>query len=96
MQRLDVTDLGDWAPPADLRVLVNSAGVRLQYLPVEHTELDEWHETFRTNVFGLVELTKRAIPVLRGNGGGVICNVSSAAILLPHPFMATYRAARPR
>jgi NAD(P)-dependent dehydrogenase (short-subunit alcohol dehydrogenase family) len=94
VQRLDVTDPGAWAPPADLRVLVNSAGVRLQYLPVEHTEPAEWHETFCTNVFGLAELTRRAIPALRANGGGVICNVSSAAILLPHPFMATYRASK--
>jgi len=94
VQRLDVTAPGDWTPPAELRVLVNSAGVRMQYLPVEHTEPDEWHDTFRTNVFGLAELTRRAIPVLRANGGGVICNVSSAAILLPHPFMATYRASK--
>jgi NAD(P)-dependent dehydrogenase (short-subunit alcohol dehydrogenase family) len=94
VQRLDVTAPGDWSPPDDLRVLVNSAGVRLQYLPVEHTDLDEWHDTFRTNVFGLAELTKRAIPALRANRGGVICNVSSAAILLPHPFMATYRASK--
>jgi NAD(P)-dependent dehydrogenase (short-subunit alcohol dehydrogenase family) len=99
VERLDVTRPHDWAVPDDLRILVNSAGVRLRYLPIEDTPLDEWHDTFATNVFGLVELTRRALPVLRRNAtergaSVVVCNVSSAAILLPHPFMASYRASK--
>jgi NAD(P)-dependent dehydrogenase (short-subunit alcohol dehydrogenase family) len=101
--RLDVTRADEFDVPEGLRVLVNSAGVRLRYLPVEETPLDEWRETFETNVFGLAELTRRALPVLRrtadtrraeGRSGVVVCNVSSSSILLPHPFMGTYRASK--
>ena len=41
VQRLDVTDPGDFAFPRDLSVLVNNAGVRRAYLPVEHVPVGE-------------------------------------------------------
>jgi NAD(P)-dependent dehydrogenase (short-subunit alcohol dehydrogenase family) len=103
VERLDVRRADEFAVPEGLRVLVNSAGVRLRYLPVEETPLDEWRETFETNVFGLVELTRRALPVMRrtaearraeGHADVVVCNVTSSSILLPHPFMGTYRASK--
>jgi NAD(P)-dependent dehydrogenase (short-subunit alcohol dehydrogenase family) len=94
LERLDVTRPGDFAFPDGLRVLVNNAGVRLKYLPVETAGPEEWRETFETNVFGLVEVTRRAIPKLRAAGGGVICNVTSASMLGPLPFFATYRASK--
>ena len=34
VQQLDLSALGDYAPPADLRVLVNNAGYRGPYLPI--------------------------------------------------------------
>jgi len=94
VERLDVTRAADFEPPDGLRVLVNNAGVRLQYLPVETASEQEWRDTFETNVFGLIEVTRRAIPKLRAAGGGVICNVTSASILGPLPFFGTYRASK--
>lgn len=90
LARLDLCDPGDFAFPEDLRVLVNNAGVRRAYLPVEATKIDEWRAVFETNVFGTLEITRRAVPVLRAAGGGVIGNVTSAAILAPRPFFGTY------
>jgi NAD(P)-dependent dehydrogenase (short-subunit alcohol dehydrogenase family) len=49
---------------------------------------------FETNVFGLIEVTRHAIPVLRASGGGVLCNVTSSSILAPVPFYAPYRASK--
>ncbi len=49
---------------------------------------------FATNVFGLVEVTKRAVPIMRAGGGGVICNVTSSSTLAPVPFLGTYRASK--
>jgi NAD(P)-dependent dehydrogenase (short-subunit alcohol dehydrogenase family) len=97
--RLDVTDLGGFSFPAELSVLVNNAGVRLSYLPVEMSNgnseaADEWRTTFETNVFGLSDLLRRAIPVLRDNGRGVICTITSASILVPMPFFSVYRASK--
>jgi NAD(P)-dependent dehydrogenase (short-subunit alcohol dehydrogenase family) len=94
LQRLDVTDPSTITMPAGLRVLVNNAGVERPHLPFENTPLDDWRQLFDTNVFGLVETTKRAVPLLREGGGGVICNVTSSSILAPVPFYAIYRASK--
>jgi NAD(P)-dependent dehydrogenase (short-subunit alcohol dehydrogenase family) len=91
---LDVTRLESFTPPEGLRVLVNNAGVETAYLPVEHAPADAWRGVFETNVFGLVELTRRAIPALRRAGGGAIVNVTSASLLFPMPFYAAYRASK--
>jgi NAD(P)-dependent dehydrogenase (short-subunit alcohol dehydrogenase family) len=93
-QRLDLLDPGALALPERLRVLVNNAGVDGEYLPVEEAPLALWRRLFETNLFGLVELTRRAIPKLRAAGGGVICNVTSASLLFPMPFYAAYRASK--
>ena len=92
--RLDVNDPGSIEIPAGLRVLVNNAGVEGENLSVEHAPIEAWREVFETNVFGLVEVTRRAIPVLRATGGGVICNVTSCSLLVPMPFFAVYRASK--
>jgi NAD(P)-dependent dehydrogenase (short-subunit alcohol dehydrogenase family) len=91
--RADVRDARSFEIPSDLRVLVNNAGVRGAYLPVEEAPSDYWRDTFETNVFGLAELCRRAIPALRASRG-VLCNVSSASLLVPLPFFAVYRASK--
>jgi NAD(P)-dependent dehydrogenase (short-subunit alcohol dehydrogenase family) len=93
VERLDVTDPATMKLPDGLRVLVNNAGVERPHLPFESTPAEHWREMFDTNVFGLVEITKRAIPLLR-SGGGVICNITSSSILAPVPFYAIYRASK--
>ena len=94
VERLDVTDPATIALPAGLRVLVNNAGVESDNLPLEFMPLDSWQRLFATNVFGLVEVTKRAVPLLRTTGGGVICNITSSSTLAPVPFLGTYRASK--
>lgn len=80
--------------PRGLQVLVNNAGTETAYLPVEHAPLAAWREVFETNVFGLAEVTRRAVPELRQLGSGVVCNVTSASLLFPMPFFAVYRASK--
>src|SRR5580700_8000734 len=92
--RTDVNDPDSYDLPGDLRVLVNNAGVDSPYLPVEHSELGDWRSLFETNVFGLVGMTKAAIPNLRANRPAVICNISSSSILASVPFYAAYRASK--
>ncbi len=94
VQRLDVTDPAAFTFPGDLRVLVNNAGVEDDNLPVEKMSIDAWRRLFETNVFGLVDVTRRAVPVLRAAGGGVICNITSSSILGPVPFLGGYRASK--
>ncbi len=92
--RLDVNDPATVAIPDDLRVLVNNAGVDSAYLPVEHSELDDWRAVLETNVLGLVGVTMAAIPTLRANRPSVVCNISSSSILASVPFYAPYRASK--
>ncbi|MFP8874312.1 MAG: SDR family NAD(P)-dependent oxidoreductase [Myxococcota bacterium] len=91
---LDVTRPESIEIPDGLRVLVNNAGIEGPYLPVENAPMELWRDMFETNVFGLVEVTRRAIPVLRANRGGVLCNITSCSTLLPVPFFAAYRASK--
>jgi NAD(P)-dependent dehydrogenase (short-subunit alcohol dehydrogenase family) len=86
--QLDVTAAASFAMPTKLRVLVNNAAVEFENLPVEHTTIDDWRAMFETNVFGLVDVTRRAIPSLRAAGGGVICNITSSSLFVPMPFFA--------
>jgi NAD(P)-dependent dehydrogenase (short-subunit alcohol dehydrogenase family) len=94
VQRMDVNDPATVDLPDGLRVLVNNAGVEDENLPIEVMPLELWRRLFETNVFGLVSVTRAAIPKLRANGGGVICNVTSSSILAPVPFLGAYRASK--
>jgi NAD(P)-dependent dehydrogenase (short-subunit alcohol dehydrogenase family) len=94
VDRLDVTEPESIAIPAGLRVVVNNAGVDKAYLPVEHAPLSLWREMFETNLFGVVEVVRRAVPRLREAGGGVVCNVTSCSVLTAVPFYAAYRASK--
>jgi NAD(P)-dependent dehydrogenase (short-subunit alcohol dehydrogenase family) len=93
-ERLDVTDPASIAIPDRLRVVVNNAGVDKDYLPVEHAPLSLWREMFETNLFGVVEVVRRAVPRLRAMGGGVVCNITSSSYLNAVPFYAAYRASK--
>ena len=94
VERIDVNDATTIRIPDGLRVLVNNAGVEGDYLPVEHTPSSLYRALFETNVFGLLDVTRRAIPSLRAAGGGVVCNVTSCSLLAPMPFFAAYRASK--
>lgn len=96
VERLDVTDPETIVLPDDLRVLVNNAGIESDNLPIEHMPADMWRRMFETNVFGLVEVTRRAVPIMRLLGEGVICNVTSSSTLAPVPFLGMYRASKAR
>jgi NAD(P)-dependent dehydrogenase (short-subunit alcohol dehydrogenase family) len=94
VQQMDVTRPDTIELPDELRVLVNNAGIEREHLPVEETPLELWRDMFETNLFGLVEVTRQAVPRLRAAGGGVICNIGSSSVLSPVPFYAAYRASK--
>ena len=92
--RLDVTKPETIVLPDELRVLVNNAAVEREHPSFEATPMELWRAMFETNVFGLIEVTRRAIPSLRRAGGGVLCNVTSSSMLAPVPFYAPYRSSK--
>jgi len=92
--RLDVTEPSTYVIPESLRVLVNNAGADGDHVPVEHADLREWRAIFETNVFGMVDLTRAALPTLRANAPAVVATITSSSILMPVPFYAAYRASK--
>ena len=57
-------------------VLVNNAGYG--YLAaIEEGDDKEVRDMFETNVFGLVDMTKAVLPLMRAQGNGLVVNVSS-------------------
>lgn len=62
-----------------LDILVNNAGIRIEEYGRRPSEqpLQQWRETFETNLFGLVAVTQAFLPPLRMSAAGRIVNVSS-------------------
>ncbi|MFG2263770.1 SDR family oxidoreductase [Streptomyces sp. NPDC048720] len=62
-----------------LDILVNNAAIRIEEYGRQPSEqpLQQWRHTFDTNLFGVVEVTKAFLPLLRKSAGGRIVNVSS-------------------
>ncbi len=92
--RLDVDEPDPSVVPERLELLVNNAGVDTANLPVEAVPADEWARVFRTNVLGLAEVTRLALPALRAGAPSVLCNLTSAGLSVPMPFFGVYRASK--
>ena len=76
-----------------LDVLVNNAGVGA-FGDVEAMAHDEWRRVIDTNLTGVFNCCKAAIPHLRRRGGGWIINVSSLAGSNPFAGGASYCASK--
>lgn len=74
-------------------ILVNSAGVGVG-VPVAELPHDEWHRIIGTNLTGVFNCCKAAIPHLRTRGGGWIVNISSLASTSPFAGGAAYCASK--
>jgi NAD(P)-dependent dehydrogenase (short-subunit alcohol dehydrogenase family) len=76
-----------------LDVVVNNAGVGM-IGSVELTSDEEVKSIFDTNVFGVLNVCRHAIPVLREGGGGYLINVTSMAGRIGLPFQGIYCATK--
>jgi NAD(P)-dependent dehydrogenase (short-subunit alcohol dehydrogenase family) len=74
-------------------VVVNNAGYA-NLAAVEDISLDDFREQVDANLFGVVNVTKAALPVLRAQGGGHIIQVSSVGGRLATPGLSAYQAAK--
>ncbi|HWE68584.1 MAG TPA: SDR family NAD(P)-dependent oxidoreductase [Acidimicrobiales bacterium] len=98
---LDVTDpAGTEAAVAaavaafgQLDVVVNNAGYA-DLGSVEDFTLADFRRQIDTNLFGVINVTKAALPVLRQQGGGHIIQVSSIGGRLATAGLSAYQAAK--
>jgi NAD(P)-dependent dehydrogenase (short-subunit alcohol dehydrogenase family) len=100
---LDVTDTGSvdraWAEinastgGSGVDVLVNNAGFALAG-PVEILTDADVRRQFATNVFGLLTMTRAALPAMRARGSGRVINISSLVGRTTFPGMGVYGATK--
>jgi NAD(P)-dependent dehydrogenase (short-subunit alcohol dehydrogenase family) len=76
-----------------LDVLVNNAGYG-NINSIEVTSLTDFREQIETNLFGVVNVTKAAIPLLREQRSGHIIQISSVGGRLAPPGRGAYAAAK--
>jgi len=82
-----------------LWALINNAGIVIPG-PIEHLSLSEWRRQFDVNFFGVVELTRRALPLLRravkklGAHAPRVMLVSSIGGRIAQPIMAPYTSSK--
>lgn len=75
-------------------ILVNNAGTIGQNGNFEDTPLEEWRSVFELNLFAVVELTQKVVPLMQKQGWGRIINVSSENGTQPYPDMIHYSASK--
>ena len=74
-------------------VLVNNAGYG--YLTaIEEGDEDGYRAQFETNMFGLIAMTKAALPKMRQRGSGHIVNIASLGGLIGNPGSGYYAATK--
>ena len=77
----------------NIDILVNCAGFGISGA-VEFTELSDAKRQFNVNFFGMVNVNKAVLPIMRCNGSGRIVNISSVAAVAHIPFQTYYSASK--
>ena len=76
---------------ADIRTLINNAGLALGTAPAHECNLSDWHQMIETNNKGLVNVTHSLLPTLIKHGAGAsIINLGSTAGHWPYPVGNVY------
>ena len=74
-------------------ILVNNAGFGISGA-IEFTETEVAKKLFDVNFFGMVNMNRAVVPLMRQAGHGRIVNLSSVAAPVPIPFQAYYSATK--
>lgn len=72
--------------------LVNNAGIAVGG-PIEGLTMKDWRRQFDVNFFGLIELTRSVLPLLRESKGRIV-NISSISGRIASHFLAPYAASK--
>ncbi|WP_319518168.1 SDR family NAD(P)-dependent oxidoreductase [uncultured Martelella sp.] len=76
-----------------LDVLVNNAGFG-HFAPFEQSDPDHFRAQVDTNFFGVVNMTRAVLPVMRRQHSGHIINISSVGGRMTGPGMAAYQSSK--
>ncbi|MEN3146642.1 SDR family oxidoreductase [Neorhizobium sp. IRAMC:178] len=76
-----------------LDAVVNNAGITMVSI-FEATPADAVRHIFETNVFGMMNVIRAAVPHLRRRGGGSVVNVGSGVGIAAMPLLSLYTASK--
>ncbi|KAJ7222195.1 NAD(P)-binding protein [Mycena pura] len=76
-----------------LDILVNNAGMSYS-VPATDVNMDEVHDLFEANLFGVMRMVQEFSPLLIASGDGRIVNIGSIAGVMPYPFGSAYNASK--
>jgi NAD(P)-dependent dehydrogenase (short-subunit alcohol dehydrogenase family) len=82
-----------FAKARTLDVLVNNAGVNYT-AAVEDLSMQDWRAQFETNFFGVLRVTRAALPHMRENRRGRILMMSSLSGLVTPPTQGAYSSSK--
>lgn len=99
--KLDVTDLQSIKKSVEqgikkfktIDVLINSAGYGLMGV-FESSDETQIQKQFEVNVFGLMNMTKAVLPIMRKQQSGVIINISSFGGVTAGAFASLYNSSK--
>jgi NAD(P)-dependent dehydrogenase (short-subunit alcohol dehydrogenase family) len=72
--------------------IANVAGYQMTHESLDEISTEEFDHTFKTNVYALFWLTRRALQVMKS--GGAIVNTASIQSYDPNPTLAPYAATK--
>ena len=81
------------AAEGQIDILVNNAGFGISGA-IEFTSTTDARSLFDVNFFGMVNMNRAVVPLMREAGQGRIVNLSSVAAPVPIPFQAYYSATK--
>lgn len=82
---------GNWD---NIDVLVNNAGLSRGLEPVHEGSLDDWDDMVRTNLSGLLYVTRHVLPGMVRRGRGDVVNIASTSAHEVYPNGAVYCATK--
>jgi NAD(P)-dependent dehydrogenase (short-subunit alcohol dehydrogenase family) len=77
-----------------LDVLVNNAGIAGPTAAIEDIDPADWRRCLEVDLTGMFLCARRAVPLLKAAGGGVMVNMSSSAGRFGYAFRTPYAAAK--
>lgn len=101
VSKLDVTDINTIEETVNqvisrfgrIDVLVNNAGFG-GYGLIEQFDDQDIRNLFETNVFGVINVTKAVLPVMRPQKSGTIINITSIAGFVGSPMVSVYSSSK--
>jgi NADP-dependent 3-hydroxy acid dehydrogenase YdfG len=74
-------------------ILINNAGQSV-YAPIEHINVEQYQQIIELNLFGVLYAMQAVIPIMRGQGGGLIINISSNVSKMAIPNIGAYASTK--